>query len=94
RYIDFVGASFYVDGVEVISNRNWASEFSTTDQIFNNSTCTALYTNITISNYVSWRLYEVQPDPNMLPLWLSAGTTLKTSTPNIFLSVLEFDIIP
>lgn len=33
-------------------------------------------------------------DPNVLPQWLAAGTTLKTGGPNTIASVLEFSLIP
>jgi hypothetical protein len=37
---------------------------------------------------------NLPPDPQSLPLWLPAGTTLQTSGPNTHFSVLEFNIIP
>jgi len=33
-------------------------------------------------------------NPNLMPLWLPAGTTLQTHGPNTFVSVIEFNIIP
>lgn len=33
-------------------------------------------------------------DPNVLPIWIPAGTTLKTGGPKTFASVIEFNIIP
>ena len=32
--------------------------------------------------------------PNILPMWLPAGTTLRSGGPNTVLSVLEFNIVP
>jgi len=37
---------------------------------------------------------NLPPDPQSLPLWLPAGTSLQTSGPNTHFSVLEFNIIP
>ena len=32
--------------------------------------------------------------PNILPMWLPSGTTLRSGGPNTWLSVLEFNVIP
>ncbi|MEI6765572.1 MAG: hypothetical protein WCM76_08015 [Bacteroidota bacterium] len=34
------------------------------------------------------------PDPNILPMWLPAGTTLKSLGTTSFISVVEFNVIP
>ncbi|MCC6599193.1 MAG: hypothetical protein IT223_00800, partial [Crocinitomicaceae bacterium] len=33
-------------------------------------------------------------NPNLMPMWIPAGTTVKTGGPNTFISVIEFNIIP
>ncbi|MBM3172091.1 MAG: hypothetical protein FJZ75_10850 [Bacteroidetes bacterium] len=33
-------------------------------------------------------------NPNILPMWLPAGATLRSGGPNTWLSVLEFNIVP
>jgi hypothetical protein len=33
-------------------------------------------------------------NPNLLPIWLPAGSTFRTGGPNTFASVLEFNVIP
>lgn len=53
---------------------------------FINNTCTG--TNSTSSSYDNCP--NKTSDPNILPLWLPAGTTLKSGGPNTFVSVLEF----
>jgi hypothetical protein len=78
-------AGFFVNGVEVQSSR----KFLTTTMYSNSPNCTANSSggyNFTSLNFDS--------DPNTLPVWLPAGTTVQSVGPNTFLSVLEFNILP
>jgi hypothetical protein len=36
---------------------------------------------------------DIAANPNILPIWLPAGTTVQTSANTVFLSVLEFDVV-
>jgi hypothetical protein len=53
-----------------------------------NSNCTngCTTTNFTCANR--------DTNPNILPMWLPAGATLRSGGPNTWLSVLEFNIVP
>jgi hypothetical protein len=94
RYVDFTGSSFFVNGNEVISERVWLAPFNNKKLIFNDAACTSIYHNPLVTDYGGWGLIDVAPNPNMLPMWLAAGTTLKSATANVYLSVLEFDVVP
>ncbi|MCC6599262.1 MAG: hypothetical protein IT223_01145 [Crocinitomicaceae bacterium] len=78
--------SYYVDGVEVIS--------SLKDQIIkrfcNSSTCSVCDDGWTTAVFDA----SVPANPNILPMWLEAGTTLASGGSNTFLSVIEFNIVP
>jgi hypothetical protein len=37
---------------------------------------------------------NLNTDPNILPMWLPAGTTLRSGGPNTFCSVVEFNVVP
>jgi len=41
-----------------------------------------------------WSCVNSESDPNILPIWLPANTTLQSGGPNTFVSVIEFNIIP
>jgi hypothetical protein len=42
----------------------------------------------------TWDCANISSDPNILPIWIPAGTTLRTAGPNTFLSVIEFEMVP
>lgn len=78
-------SGFRLNNVEILSFRKFL-----TQTMYNNSnTCT--------SNGQS--SYDFSPlnfesDPNILPIWVPAGATVQTVGPNIFLSAIEFNILP
>ncbi len=53
-----------------------------------NSNCSSACAEYTQEN----RGTVIPTNPNILPMWLPAGTTLNTNASNVFLSVLEFDV--
>lgn len=83
-YRKFFRTSFKVNGVEIVSaaidyqSRYWC----------NSGSCTSC-----ITNWPNDKL-ERTANPNILPMWLPAGTTLESGGPNTFISILEFNIIP
>lgn len=75
--------AFEVNGVKITS--------SLTDyqpRRWCNSNCNTCITNWPNDNF------SIPADPNIIPMWLSAGTTVETLGPNTLLSVIEFNIIP
>jgi len=46
------------------------------------------------ANYTSFTCANRDTNPNILPMWLPAGATLRSGGPNTWLSVLEFNIVP
>lgn len=79
-------AGFYVNGVEISSFR----KFLSTTAYYTGSNCISSYP-YSVSEFTS---LNYESDPNILPIWLPAGTTVKTIGPNVFISVLEFNVIP
>ena len=78
-------AGFFLNGVEVLSFRKFL-----TGTMYNNSpTCSS-----NNSGGYSFTSLNFESDPNVLPIWIPAGATVQTSGPNIFLSAIEFNIIP
>ncbi len=78
-------AGFFLNGVEVLSFRKFL-----TQTMYNNSpTCTS-----SNSNGYNFSSLNFESDPNVLPIWIPAGSTVQTSGPNIFLSAIEFNIVP
>lgn len=75
----------YVNSVMIASTiRGFKSSNATR---YTNNTCTAgAYTG---SSY-DFSCVNKTADPNILPIWLPAGTKLKSGGPNTFVSVMEF----
>lgn len=92
NYVAFTGASMAVNGVSVFSDRKFYLVGSTTQiYIYSNSTCT---TEMSSGYQKGWAAFDINANPNILPMWLPEGTTLQSPSANIFISVLEFSIIP
>jgi len=70
-----------VNAVEGFHNNNYSVYYTT-------SNCTSWNTS---SNFFCANRATT---PNILPMWLPAGTTLRSGGPNTLLSVLEFNIVP
>lgn len=83
RFAKATFTSIFVDGILIPST---VKGFTTSDVLtFNNPECTtgaSWYSNASCANKDS--------DPNILPMWLPAGTKLKSGGPNTFVSVMEF----
>jgi hypothetical protein len=78
-------AGFRLNNVEILSFRKFL-----TQTMYNNSnTCSAN----SLGNY-DFSPLNFESDPNILPIWVPAGATVQTVGPNVFLSVIEFNIIP
>jgi hypothetical protein len=91
RFVDYTGASFQVNSVRIFSERKWFPDQVNFETIYSDAACTNQWTTTTS---FGWGLFNIAPNPNLLPMWIPAGTTVQTDTPNIFLSVLEFNILP
>ena len=79
-------STFVVNNKKIINSVEGFSPVSTTVYLSNN--CTNSWTNNTFS------CANRATTPNILPMWLPAGTTLMSGGPNTVLSVLEFNILP
>ena len=90
-YLAFVGTSFSVNGRSVFSERKWDVTPTNASylNIYSDNICKSKYTD----SARSWGAYEIAPNYNILPMWLPAGTVLQTSSANVMLSVLEFNIL-
>jgi len=91
RFVDYTGASFQVNSVRIFSERKWFPDQVNFETIYSDASCT---TQLTTSSALGWGLFNIAANPNLFPMWLPAGTTVQTDTPNIFLSILEFNILP
>ncbi|MCC6601198.1 MAG: hypothetical protein IT223_11080 [Crocinitomicaceae bacterium] len=81
--------SFKVNG-KTISSRVLASGVNMQSMYNSTSNCTGGQGNY--GSTVYWTCASYGSDPNILPMWLPAGTTLETGGSNTFLSVLEFTV--
>lgn len=78
-------AGFRLNNVEILSFRKFL-----TQTMYNNSnTCSA-----NGQGTYDFSPLNFESDPNILPIWVPAGATVQTVGPNVFLSVIEFNIIP
>jgi len=83
RYALGFGTGLLVNTVTIvnqITDRTGSSHFPNPD-------CTG-------SGSTNWNptFPKIEPNPNVFPMWLPAGTTLRTLGPTTFSSVLEFDV--
>jgi len=80
---------FVVNGKRVINSINGLGSATGYSGV-NNCVCVGgvctFQLNLTCAN--------LETDPNILPMWLPAGTTLRSGGPVTWLSVLEFNIVP
>jgi hypothetical protein len=79
-------SGFKLNNVEVLSFRKF---LTTTLYNLNNCTSSAGSCGGGCLNPLNF-----ESDPNILPIWVPAGATVQTVGPNVFLSVIEFNIIP
>jgi len=77
---------FLVNGNRVINSIEGMP--SSTSTFYQVSNCSG---NTTGSNFTC---ANRDTNPNILPMWLPAGATLRSGGPNTWLSVLEFNIVP
>lgn len=63
--------------------------------IYASNNCTSTTNNCTYWNSnANWSCVNLANDPNVLPIWLEAGSSIETLGPNTFASVIEFTIMP
>lgn len=79
-------SAFIVNNKRIINSVEGFSPTSTT--VYLSGNCTNSWTSSTFS------CANRATTPNILPMWLPAGTTLRSGGPNTVLSVLEFNIVP
>lgn len=79
-----LASGMYVNGTMIPSTLRG---FSTSQTMWNNNLCT---TGANSSNNLSCAAKSA--DPNILPMWLPAGTTLASLGATTFVNVLEFNI--
>ena len=77
---------FLVNGNRVINSIEGMP--SSTSAFYQTSNCSG---NTTGSSFTC---ANRDTSPNILPMWLPAGATLRSGGPNTWLSVLEFNIVP
>lgn len=91
KYVANISSAMIVNGVNIFSLRVWDVSGSYIT-LYNDAACT--------SNYCSScpgrgpYAYDIAANPNILPQWLPAGTTVQTGSPNVLISVLEFNVNP
>jgi hypothetical protein len=90
-----IGSIWYqaisVSGFELNGTRVYSMlKYPTSGQRFNSNTCVT--PGFCCDNQLT--AYNQNTDPLVLPMWLPEGYTLKSLGANIFLSVLEFTIVP
>ncbi|MCC6600126.1 MAG: hypothetical protein IT223_05580 [Crocinitomicaceae bacterium] len=93
KYASYVGSGFKVNGNPVFSFRTWRGNTSsplTSIRIFNDNACTDEYSSYTRSAST----YDISPNPNLFPLWIPENSTLQSNASTIFVSVLEFTVVP
>jgi hypothetical protein len=85
-YKKMIETAFYVDGAKIIS----ASVDISSRRLCTSGcgSCDSGWSDASVFN-------ATQPsDPNVLPLWLAAGSTLASAGANTFVSVIEFNVVP
>ena len=78
---------FLVNGKRVINSIEGLPTSSSTYYQFTNCTGGG-------SGSYNFTCANKSTNPNILPMWLPAGATLRSGGPNTWLSVLEFNIVP
>ena len=81
-----LASGFKLNNVEILSFRKFL-----TTTLFNLNNCTS---NAGSCGGGCLNPLNFESDPNILPIWVPAGATVQTVGPNVFLSVIEFNIIP
>jgi hypothetical protein len=79
-------SGFELNGYSVFS----MLKYPTSGQRYNSNSCTT--TGYCCDNNLT--SYNQSTDPLVLPMWLPEGSTLKSMGAGIFLSVIEFNVIP
>ena len=85
-YANYFISIFWVNGKRIVNTIENLPNSNLT--VYLSTNCTNSWTsgNFTCANRTAI--------PNILPMWLPAGTTVRTGGPNTLLSVLEFNILP
>lgn len=88
KYVAYVGSGFSVNTNPVFSERKWDVPSTTNINVYNDAACTSKYSDYT----KGWAAYDINPNPNILPMWIAEGSVVKTDAAKVFLSIIEFTI--
>lgn len=92
KYNYFNVQGFIVNGVNVFSEASYAGDFNNSSSYghywFNTTNCSG---NGQYDNKNTWGLYNINANPNILPMWLPATTTVQAMQGS-YLSVIEFNV--
>jgi hypothetical protein len=77
-----IATRMYINNVHIPST---ISGFKISSTLYSDVNC-----SVSVSGAYDLTCANKTADPNILPLWLPAGTTLKSGGPNTFVSVIEF----
>ncbi len=86
-FLTYTISFFWVNGKRVINSIEGLPTSSSTFYQFTNCTGGG-------SGNFNFTCGNKSTNPNILPMWLPSGTTLRSGGPNTWLSVLEFNVIP
>jgi len=83
---------FLVNSITVFSEATFAGSYSTSSGHMWYTTDACSTVGQAWDNKAIWGIYDISPNPNILPMWLPAGTTLQAMQGSV-ISVIEFEII-
>lgn len=92
KYNWFNVQGFIVNGANVFSEATYAGTYNASSSSYghywnNSDACTTGgWDQKTI-----WGIYDIAPNPNILPMWLPAGTSVQAMQGS-YLSVIEFNV--
>lgn len=82
---------FFINGTHIVSTITGFAD-GDTGLRYPSTDCTG--SPLSYSSFQrNWSCINRDSDPNILPIWVPAGTTVQTGGPNTFLSVIEFNIL-
>lgn len=84
-------SAFFINGTAIVSSISGFRDGSLGIRWSSND-CTGSTSSFS-SSTMNWSCINRDSDPNILPIWVPAGTTVQTGGPNTFLSVIEFNIL-
>jgi hypothetical protein len=81
-----IATGMYVNGLLIPSS---IRGFKSSQTIYVDNTCTS-----SAGGGYDLTCANKSPDPNILPMWMPAGTTVKSLGATSFISIVEFTIVP